>query len=149
MFGTDLYIAIVLGLTVSLLFSEITGVIPAGLIVPGYLSLVLDQPTSLLVIFTISILTYLIVNFILSKFIILYGRRRFLAVLVVAIGLKLIFDYMYPYMPFEIYEFRGIGVIVPGLIASSFYKQGIELTVGSTVLVSGFVFLIMNIGYML
>ena len=140
MFGTDLYVALTLGVLLSLLFSEKTGIIPAGLIVPGYLGLIFDQPVFLMMVLLISLLTYVIVTYGISRFVILYGRRKFAAMLVVGISLKLIFDYFYPVMPFEIYEFRGIGVIVPGLIANTIQKQGLVATLGSTLLVSGATF---------
>ncbi|HWL24643.1 poly-gamma-glutamate biosynthesis protein PgsC [Peribacillus asahii] len=140
MFGTDLYVALTLGVLLSLLFSEKTGIIPAGLIVPGYLGLIFDQPVFLMMVLFISLLTYVIVTYGISRFVILYGRRKFAAMLVVGISLKLIFDYFYPIMPFEIYEFRGIGVIVPGLIANTIQKQGLVVTLGSTLLVSGATF---------
>ncbi|GCF76385.1 hypothetical protein BC2926_39260 [Bacillus cereus] len=102
MFGSDLYIALVLGVTLSLIFTEKTGVLPAGLVVPGYLALVFNQPVFMLVILFISILTYVIVMHGVSRFMILYGRRKFAAMLVTGICLKLLFDYFYPVMPFEI-----------------------------------------------
>ncbi|KAB2492613.1 poly-gamma-glutamate biosynthesis protein PgsC [Priestia endophytica] len=147
MFGADLYIALVLGVTLSLLFAEKTGIIPAGLVVPGYLALVFDQPVFILVVLFISILTYVIVMYGIGRFTILYGKRKFAAMLIVGICLKLIFDYFYPVMPFEIQEFRGIGIIVPGLIANTIQKQGIPFTVGSTLLLSGLTFGIMNVYY--
>ncbi|AZB44353.1 poly-gamma-glutamate biosynthesis protein PgsC [Bacillus sp. FJAT-42376] len=147
MFGSDLYIALVLGVLLSLLFTEKTGVIPAGLIVPGYLALVFDQPVFLAVVFFISLLTYLIVTFGISKLVILYGRRKFAAMLTVGILLKLAFDFAYPILPFEIFEFRGIGIIVPGLIANTMQKQGLALTIGSTLLLSGATFLLMTLYY--
>jgi gamma-polyglutamate biosynthesis protein CapC len=140
MFGTDLYVALTLGVILSLIFSEKTGIIPAGLVVPGYLGLIFDQPVFIMMVLLISLLTYLIVTFGISKFVILYGKRKFAAMLVVGISLKLIFDYFYPLMPFEIYEFRGIGVIVPGLIANTIQKQGLVVTLGSTLLISGATF---------
>lgn len=140
MFGTDLYVALTLGVLLSLLFSEKTGIIPAGLIVPGYLGLIFDQPVFLMMVLLISLFTYVIVTYGISRFVILYGRRKFAAMLVVGISLKLIFDYFYPIMPFEIYEFRGIGIIVPGLIANTIQKQGLVVTLGSTLLVSGATF---------
>lgn len=124
MFGSDLYIALVLGVILSLLFSEKTGIVPAGLVVPGYLALVFDQPIFIAVIFGISLLTYVIVTYGLSRIMLLYGRRKFAAMLSVGIVLKLLLDYAYPMLPFEILEFRGIGVIVPGLIANTIQKQG-------------------------
>ncbi|MBS4198472.1 poly-gamma-glutamate biosynthesis protein PgsC [Bacillus sp. FJAT-49732] len=148
MFGSDLYISLVLGVILSLIFAEKTGVMPAGLVVPGYLALVFDQPVFMLMIFSISLLTFLIVNYGISRITILYGRRKFAAMLVTGIALKLIFDFFYPILPFEIYEFRGIGVIVPGLIANTIQKQGVILTFTSTLLLSGLTFLIM-LGYYL
>src|SRR5690625_772881 len=124
MFGSDLYIALVLGVILSLLFSERTGIVPAGMVVPGYLALIFDQPIFIAVIFGISLLTYVIVTYGLSRITLLYGRRKFAAMLSVGIVLILLLDYTYPILPFEIMEFRGIGVIVSGLIANIIQKQG-------------------------
>ncbi|MBD8845712.1 poly-gamma-glutamate biosynthesis protein PgsC [Priestia megaterium] len=143
MFGSDLYVALVLGVILSLIFTEKTGIIPAGLVVPGYIGLIFDQPVFLVMVLIISLLTYVIVKHGIGRFVILYGRRKFAAMLVVGISLKLIFDYFYPVMPFEIYEFRGIGVIVPGLIANTIQKQGLAMTMGSTLLISGATFSLM------
>ncbi|RRN74375.1 poly-gamma-glutamate biosynthesis protein PgsC [Peribacillus simplex] len=148
MFGSDLYVALVLGVTLSLIFSEKTGVVPAGLIVPGYLALVFDQWEIMLVILVISVVTYLIVTHGLSRFVILYGRRKFAAMMVTGICLKLLLDLVYPVMPFEIFEFRGIGIIVPGLIANTIQRQGMPLTLGSTLLLSGLTFGLMNVYYL-
>lgn len=136
MFGTDLYISLVVGVVLSILFAEKTGILPAGLVVPGYLALIFDQPVFILVILLISGLTYVIVQYGVARFVILYGRRKFSAMLIVGIILKLIFDYAYPIMPFEVYEFRGLGVIVPGIIANTIQRQGVVVTIGSTLLLS-------------
>jgi gamma-polyglutamate biosynthesis protein CapC len=142
MFGTELYLSLVLGVVVSLVYAERTGVIPAGIVVPGYLALVLDQMLFVGAIFIISFVTFVVVHFGVSKVVILYGRRRFVAMLGMGIILKLVFDALYPAMPFEVYEFRGIGVIVPGLIANSIARQGVPHTVISTLLLSGVTFLL-------
>ncbi len=147
MFGSDLYIALVLGVILSLLFAEKTGIVPAGMVVPGYLALVFDQPIFVAVIFFISLLTYVIVTFGLSRITLLYGRRKFAAMLATGIVLKLILDYTYPILPFEILEFRGIGVIVPGLIANTIQKQGAIITIGSTLLLSALTFIILSVYY--
>ncbi|MEV5112374.1 poly-gamma-glutamate biosynthesis protein PgsC [Peribacillus frigoritolerans] len=148
MFGSDLYVALVLGVTLSLIFSEKTGVVPAGLIVPGYLALVFDQWEIMLTILIISVVTYLIVTHGLSRWVILYGRRKFAAMMVTGICLKLLLDLVYPVIPFEIFEFRGIGIIVPGLIANTIQRQGMPLTLGSTLLLSGITFGLMNVYYL-
>jgi poly-gamma-glutamate biosynthesis protein PgsC/CapC len=147
LFGSDLYISLIIGVVLSLLYAEKVGVVPAGLIVPGYMGLVFDQPIFVASVLFISFLTYLIVTKGVARVTILYGRRKFAAMLTVGIALKLVFDYFapmtFPYLPFEMQEFRGIGIIVPGLIANTIQKQGFVPTVGSTLLLSGSTFLIM------
>jgi gamma-polyglutamate biosynthesis protein CapC len=142
MFGTELYLSLVIGVVLSLVYAERTGVIPAGMVVPGYLALVLDQMLFMGAIFIISFLTFVVVQLGVSRWVVLYGRRRFVAMLGVGVVCKLIFDALYPAMPFEVYEFRGIGVIVPGLIANSIARQGVPHTVVSTLLLSGLTFLV-------
>ena len=97
----------------------------------------------------VSLLTYVIVKFGLSKIMILYGRRKFAAMLITGILLKIGFDFIYPVMPFEIAEFRGIGIIVPGLIANTIQRQGLTITLGSTLLLSGATFVIMYAYYLI
>ncbi len=142
MFGTELYLSLLIGVSISLIYAERTGVIPAGLVVPGYLALVLDQVIFVAFILLISFATYLAVEKGLSRFVILYGRRRFLAMMAMGVLLKLVFDRLYPTLPFEVYEFRGIGVIVPGLIANAIARQGVPHTITSTLLLSGLTFLL-------
>src|SRR5699024_5680116 len=148
MFGTDLYIALVLGVVLSLLFTERTGIIPAGLVVPGYLALIFDQPIFIVVILFVSFFTYLIVHFGISGVTFLYRRRKFADMLIFRINLKMILDFYYLVMPFEILEYRGISVIVPGLIANTMEKQGTVITIRSTLLLGGLTFIILSIYYL-
>lgn len=144
MFGTDLYIAIVIGVLLSLVYAEKTGIVPAGLVVPGYLALVFDQVMFVIIVAAISIVTYLIVTQLIGRITVLYGRRKFAAMLTVGVLLKMTWDFV-PIVPFEIYELRGIGVIVPGLIANSIQKQGVLPTFSSTFVIAFFTFLIISI----
>lgn len=139
MFGTDLYIAIVVGVVISLIYAEKTGIVPSGLVVPGYLALVFDQVYFVLVVGVISLLTFLIVTQGLERITVLYGRRKFAAMLTVGILLKLGFDFL-SLTPFIVLELRGIGVIVPGLIANTIAKQGVLPTFSSTFLLSAVTF---------
>lgn len=144
MVSTDLYVAIILGLTLSLLFQEKFGINPGGMVVPGYLALTMNNPKSLIVIFLLSILTYIIVEFGLNKFLILYGRR-FLAMLLVCMLLKIAIDTLNISMGMSLGVLDGVGIVIPGLIANCFYKQGIKLTAVSTIGVSLVVFVILNV----
>ena len=148
MSNTDLYIAIIVGVALSLLYAELVGVIPAGLIVPGYLAQIFNQPLSLVIVTLISLVTFLIVKYGVARYTILYGRRMFVAMLLTAIAVKFAFDYAYPLVPFEVYELRGIGVVVPGLIANTIARQGLVHTLGSSYLLGGLTFLIMLAYYL-
>ena len=98
MLGSDLYISLIIGVVLSLIYAEKTGVLPAGLIVPGYLALIFDQPLFLAVVLLLSFLCYLIVTYGIGRFTILYGRRKFAAMMAVGIALKLIFDSLFKHL---------------------------------------------------
>ncbi|AGL01759.1 poly-gamma-glutamate biosynthesis protein PgsC [Desulfoscipio gibsoniae] len=132
MLFTAIGTVIILGVILSLLFTEITGILPAGLIVPGYLVLLIDLPQAIFLTFFISILTYLIVNFGVSKVTILYGKRKFVAMIAVSVVLQLI---LYTILPFDYRYLSGlaaVGIVVPGLLANTIQRQGIATTFLST-----------------
>jgi len=135
---TDITIVIILGIVFSLLFTEITGVLPAGLVVPGYLTLLIKQPQAIFLTFFISILTYLIVYFGVSKVTILYGKRKFTAMVTVAIVLQIILHAILPFFDYgNIAGFAAVGIVVPGLLANTIQRQGLTTTVLSTGLLIG------------
>lgn len=134
----DVLLALVAGIILSLLYTEKTGTLPAGLVVPGYIALMFAFPISIAVIFIIGFLTYFIVMKVIAKLTILYGRRKFAAMLTVAIILKISFDSVFPgySSPAPVEGLIAIGVIVPGLIANTIQRQGVLPTVASTLLLS-------------
>ncbi|MBP2079972.1 poly-gamma-glutamate biosynthesis protein PgsC [Oceanobacillus polygoni] len=138
----DIYLAIAAGVIFSLFYTEWTGVIPAGLVVPGYIAMMFTTPASIVVTFLVSFLTYLIVMKVIAKFTILYGRRKFTAMITTGIILKAIFDFGFAEysIPEAVGGLVAIGIIVPGLIANTIQKQGVLPTVGSTLLLSGLTF---------
>jgi len=129
-----LYLGI--GLVVSLLYAEIFGVAPGGIIVPGYLALGLDDPIAVSITLGVSLLTFFIVR-VLTNVTIIYGRRR--TVLMLLIGFLLgslaraILGVGTPVGPFEV---DVIGYIVPGLIAIWMDRQGLTVTVSSALTAS-------------
>lgn len=131
-----LQIALAIGVTLSLIFSEIFGVSPSGMVVPGYLALLYDQPIFLIATIAIAILTYFIVTQGLSRIMILYGRRKFVAMMLVAMILNMVFNILFPYLPIDGLQIRGIGAIVPGLIANTSHKQGWVYTIASTTVIT-------------
>jgi len=137
-----IYQVIGIGIMVSFAFYEIVGFSPGGIVVPGYVALFLDQPIRILVTLLVALLTYFVVK-ILSNYIILYGRRRFLAMVLVSFLLKWLIEEMIIKMPIPGIELRSIGYIIPGLIANEMRRQGIFPTIYSLAIVSIFVRLIL------
>ena len=140
MIGSELYFSLFVGVVLSLIFAEKFGINPAGLVVPGYLALIFDQPIMLLSVLIISCLTYFIVSNGIS---ILYGRRKFAAMILTGMVIKFIFDLLYPLTPFEMVEVSGIGVVIPGIIANTIQKQGVVITLSTTMLLTCITYIIL------
>lgn len=143
MIGSELYFSLFVGVVLSLIFAEKFGINPAGLVVPGYLALIFDQPIMLLSVLIISCLTYFIVSNGISKWVILYGRRKFAAMILTGMVIKFIFDLLYPLTPFEMVEVSGIGVVIPGIIANTIQKQGVVITLSTTMLLACITYIIL------
>jgi poly-gamma-glutamate biosynthesis protein PgsC/CapC len=137
-----IYQAIGIGMVVSFAFYEMVGLSPGGIVVPGYIALFLDQPIRILVTLLVALLTYFSVK-ILSNYIILYGRRRFLAMILIGFLLKWLIEEIIITMPIFGIELRSIGYIIPGLIANEMGRQGIFSTLYSLAIVSIIVRLIL------
>ena len=93
-------LSIGLGMIFSLLLSEIVGLTAGGIIVPGWIAIHLHNPMSIFITFLISIIVYLIVQFI-SKFVFIYGKRR----LVISLLLGFILGLISPSGPARKWEF--------------------------------------------
>ena len=137
---SEFYIALTVGLVVSLLIQELLGVTCGGIIVPGYLAMMCDDWVSMLVLLVISLLVYLIVQFVLPHFIILFGQRRFVACLLVGLILKLACNLMVPVVPYAELAFEGFGVVIPGLIANTCMKQGVHITIPAVIVSTAIVY---------
>ena len=104
---------VLIGVAVSLLFTELTGFSPAGLIVPGYIVLCLQTPVRIVYTLVIALLAWG-GGKLLGNFMILYGRRRFAVMILLAFTIDLIIasSEILPYDP------GIIGVLVPGAVKS-------------------------------
>jgi poly-gamma-glutamate biosynthesis protein PgsC/CapC len=128
--------AIGVGLTLSLIVSEVFGVASAGLVVPGYLALYLDQPWRLAATLLVALSTWAVVSHGLGRLVILYGRRRFGVTVLSGFLLNAALEHLVLALPPEAAALRAVGYIVPGLIANTALQQGVGVTVGLTLLVA-------------
>ncbi|HXV35698.1 MAG TPA: poly-gamma-glutamate biosynthesis protein PgsC [Myxococcota bacterium] len=151
-----LALSIGLGLAVSLLFSELFGLAVGGLVVPGYIALYLTRPIDLAITLAAALLTFFLIR-IASTFVIIYGRRRTAAMILVGyaagvllsaalaafheVGAEAMTPMVVP--PADalahasasrgLLEAGVIGYIVPGLIAIWLDRQGIVPTIAALV----------------
>jgi len=140
-------IAIGIGMFISLFLTETLGITAGGLIVPGYIGLSMFTPSDIFLTFIVSIITIVIIKF-LSKFILIYGKRRL--VLCLIIGFLIGFPFIQK-SEIDLGEdlseiFKDIyivGYIIPGLIASWMDRQGIIRTISTIMITSSIVFLIL------
>ena len=143
--ATYFYIALIVGLAISLLIAEYFGVNPGGMIVPGYLAMVCDDLGQMCVIFVVVVAVYLVINHVLPHFVILFGRRKFVATLIVCVIINLFLEQLFPLLPFAAFEFRGMGVITPGLIANCCGKQGFRYTIPAVLVATYLTFAIVTV----
>ena len=110
------------GLIIGFLFYEIVGISPGGVIAPAYFALFIHQPGKIVVTVLIAVLVWLIILS-LSRWLIIYGRRKLLIALILGFLLKLLFEFkLQPLTEFQI-DLQSIGYIIPGLIANEMVRQ--------------------------
>jgi poly-gamma-glutamate biosynthesis protein PgsC/CapC len=116
-----------LGLLVATLFVEITGIYPGGIIVPAYIALFLDQPLRILGTLAVAGLAWGTYR-VLARWLILYGRRRFVLMVLLGGAWALLAWRFLPQLWPTSVELRTIGWVIPGLVANTIERQGIGLT---------------------
>lgn len=125
----------VLALLVSLIFTEFTNLLPGGIIVPFYFALYLDDPVKILATVVSALIAVVVMN-LLSRYMILYGRRKFAMYLIIGILEKILFTYLYFGNSYMFYNLSmTIGYLVPGILGREMGKQGILKTLGSLTIV--------------
>jgi poly-gamma-glutamate biosynthesis protein PgsC/CapC len=136
------YLTIIMGIAVSLIFTELTGISAGGIVVPAYLALTfnLSRPGIVLSTFAIALLAYVIVEFGLSRLVMLYGKRKFAAFVFIALILRLLLNLALGGIFDSFDALTSVGVITAALIASTIAKQGIKYTLIGTVTVTAIVY---------
>jgi poly-gamma-glutamate biosynthesis protein PgsC/CapC len=119
-----------LGLLLSLAFIGLTGVYPGGIIVPSYLALFLHEPTRIIGTVMAALLTAAVYR-LASRWLILFGRRRFGFMILVGALWTIVWMQLLPAVFPASLEYRVIGWVIPGLIANHIDRQGLLVTVAS------------------
>lgn len=127
--------SIAIGLVFGFFFYEWVGLSAGGFVVPGYIALQLNNPLLLAGTLVISLLTYLSIK-IASRYAILYGRRRF--ILMVLAGFA--WQWLFRLLVIQRFAFTAesdiLGFIIPGLIANEMERQRILPTLLTLLIIS-------------
>ena len=133
--------ALTIGIVVSLALTEVIGLSAGGIIVPGYVALLLDRPTALAGFLLVAAASYGILRA-LGMVLMLYGNRRF--AVAVLTGLTLSVGAQWASLSAPLYvEWVGLGLIVPGLLAHQFDRQGVLPTLAMLAIAAPLVRLIL------
>lgn len=126
---------LLIGLVLALLWAELTDVSPGGLIVPGYFALYLGQPLRVAATLAVALLT-LAVYRILARHLILFGRRRFVLMVLVGAVMAQGWIVLSPGLFAAPAGLQAIGLIIPGILGSSLIRQKAAPTLASLAAVS-------------
>lgn len=139
-----MYETFFIGLILAVFYVELMDIYPGGIIVPAYMALYLDQPLRVLATVLIALLSLLTYRF-LSRFFILFGRRRFVMLLLLgALWGQLLF-LITPHVFAGAMELRMIGWVIPGLLANNCEKQRLFATLASLFTVSVLTYFIVKL----
>lgn len=137
-----MYDIIILGIVMSIIFYELTEISPGGLIVPGYIAIYLSQPTKILSTVILSLIVILVER-LLSNYMVLYGRRRFGVMIIIGFIVRFILNLGFADVSIlSLSLSSSIGYLIPAIIAQDIEKQGFMKTISSMLIVSSLVYFI-------
>lgn len=139
-----IYETLLIGLVVAFLYVEIMDIYPGGIIVPAYIALYLDQPLRILATILIAFLC-LYTYRILSRFLILFGKRRFVMLVLLGAVWAQIWLLISPHFFSDPLGLKAIGWLIPGLLANNLEKQKYIPTLASMLIVSIFTYFLVKL----
>lgn len=134
--------AITLSVVFSFILSEALGFLSGGLVSAGYLAFFIDQPLRIAATLGLSIMIAILVS-VLSQWLILFGRRRFVLTILLSLAAAWLFERFSYRMNLIPQDMRIIGYLIPGLIANDMVRQGVIKTLLSLLLCTAVIKLVM------
>jgi poly-gamma-glutamate biosynthesis protein PgsC/CapC len=135
---------LLIGLVLALLWAEVTDVSPGGIIVAGYFALYLDRPLRIAATLTVALLTLALYR-LLARRLVLFGRRRFVLMVLAGAVLSQAWLLVLPELFAAPVELRVIGWVVPGILASSLVRQRPLPTLASLAAVSTLTYAVVHL----
>jgi len=129
-------VTLFIGLFVSFVILETTGIYPGGIIVPGFLSFYFPFPGRIIATFAIALVTVGVYR-IAASGTLLFGRRRFFFMILTGALLTSLYNILAAQVlpaGLMLADTRAVGLIIPGLMANNTEKQGIVKTFSAAVI---------------
>lgn len=139
-----LYKTMAMSVILGFLSSELLGVATGGLVSAGYLAFFMGTPARVAGTLVISVVIYL-VALLLQKWIIIYGRRRFMVVVLLSVIFTWLIEQL-THLGITGTDIRMVGFIIPGLIANDMLRQGMVKTMAGVSIVAILIRLVMLTG---
>ena len=139
MFTTEVVrFAFMFGVAVSMLLYERKHLTTGSIVVPGYIATFLAMPLTIVATFANAFISYFLVNKLLRRWFLLYGRTKFTVLAMISISIQ---SLMLKFSPIGAWMWEsnikllvGVGYVVPALIAHDMGRQGIKKTIKSVTL---------------
>jgi poly-gamma-glutamate biosynthesis protein PgsC/CapC len=113
---------LLVGVVVALVYIEVAGVWPGGIIVPGYFALSLDRPERAAGTLVAAFLALAIYRLLVRR-LILFGRRRFAVMLLAGALAAAAGSLVWARLGPGPADLRVIGWVIPGLVANQLARQ--------------------------
>ncbi len=133
-----------IGFIIAVIYVEIMDIYPGGIIVPAYVALYLDQPLRVLATILIALLS-LYTYKILARYLILFGKRRFVMLILLGGLWAQIWFFLLPHFFADPLGLRAIGWVIPGLLANNLEKQKFVPTLASMFIVAIITYFIVSL----
>jgi gamma-polyglutamate biosynthesis protein CapC len=121
---------VLIGLVVALLYAEVTGLLPGGIIVPAGLALYAGHPVRIAATLGAALIALGIFRLLSARFLI-FGRRRFVFLILLGGMIGQIWLILWPGVFPGSLDMRVIGWIIPGLLANTLARQKFWPTLAS------------------
>jgi poly-gamma-glutamate biosynthesis protein PgsC/CapC len=127
--------AFVAGVAVSMMLYERRHLTTGSIVVPGYVAVFLVFPTVLVATLANAFVSYLIVNKLLPRWVLVYGRSKFTLLALISISIQTAMLKLSPSGSWmwerDVPLFVGVGYVIPALVAHDMGRQGIMKTIKS------------------
>lgn len=130
-----IYETLLIGIIVAIIYTEILETYPGGIIVPAYVALHLDHPWRVVMTTAIAF-SSLFVYRLLSRHFILFGKRRFVTLVLTGVLLSQTLYLLSTNTSIASNDHLVVGWLIPGLLANNLEKQRWLPTLASLVTVA-------------